>query len=182
LGAVLWFPRARPGVRATLAIGLGIPALVNGAMHVTHIGFDAPAKSDLTGVLAAAAGLVLIGLGAIVADGAALRTFDDAQRIEGFDVSTPTSWVMFKAIGVMSGSSPSRPLEDLVARISSPLLLISAGTKLEKDANDRFARVANEPFEHWNLPGAQHTGAVRSHRAEYEKRVSEFFDRTLLGS
>ena len=64
--AVFAFGRVRPGVRAGLAIGLGVPALVNGAMHVTHIKFDAAAASDITGVLAVGAGLVLIGLGATI--------------------------------------------------------------------------------------------------------------------
>jgi len=360
--AIVAFPRLRPGLRATLALTFGVPALVNGAMHVAHIKFDAPAASDLTGVLALVAGVVLIALGAtlpwrrrhersasrgrrwtarglavpgaaavaalvvlpvtlavfethkprerigapptaayqlvsfpstdglrlsgwyrpsrngatilvvhggggdrtgavaqarlldrhgygvllydargrgesegspnsygwdwekdaagalaflharadvddtrigalglssgadtaidvaatrrdvraVVADGAALRTLEDTTRLEGTNAGTPTAWVMFKAIEAMSGSRPSRPLEALVARITSPLLLISAGTKYEKQANERFAAVATAPVEHWNLPDAPHTGAVRSHRAQYERRVTAFFDRALL--
>ena len=66
LVAVVAFPRLRPGLRATVALGLGVPALVNGAMHVVHISVDGPQHSDLTGVLALVApALVLIGLGAI---------------------------------------------------------------------------------------------------------------------
>ncbi len=361
--AVVAFPRLRPGLRATVAIAFGVPALVNGAMHAVHIKFDAPADSDLTGVLALLAGAFLIGFGAtlpwrrrreittstrrrwanralavpggaavallvvvpiamavfethkprerigappnaayrqiafdssdglrlkgwyrpsrngaailvihggggdrsgavdqarmlerhgygvllydargrgesegspnsygwdwekdaagaldflhtradvddrrigalglssgadtaidvaatrddvsaVVSDGAALRTLDDITRTVGSDPTTAISWVMFKAIETMTGDKPSRPLEDLVAKISSPLLLISADTKFEKDANDRFAEVANEPFTHWNIPDAEHTGAVRSHRVQYERRVSAFFDDALLG-
>jgi dienelactone hydrolase len=364
VGGILLFPRSRPGVRAVMALGFGLPALVNGAMHIAHIRFDAPSDSDLTGVLAAGAGIVLIGLGAsipwrhrhtapssarrrwlnrlaavpasaivalfvivpiamavfethkprevvgdppsaayqdvsfessdglrlrgwyrpsrngatvlvihggggdrtgavdharlldrhgygvlmydargrgesdgspnsygwdwekdaagaldhlhergdvdpdrigvlglssgadtaidvaatrddvaaVVSDGAALRTYEDTQRITEPDPLMGSSWVMFKAIGVMTGSEPSRPLEDLVAEVTSPLLLISAGTKMEKDANDLFAEAANEPFEHWNIPDAGHTSAVRSHTAEYERRVTRFLDGALLGS
>ena len=364
LAALAVFAHGRPGVRAVLAAGLGIPALVNGAMHIVHIKLDAAAASDVTGALAAVAGIVLIGLGAsipwrhrhrgalwarerwlpralavpatllfallavvpvavavfethkprelvgaapsrayepvsfdstdglrlrgwyrpsrngaailvvhggggdrtgavrqarmldrhgygvllydargrgesegspnsygwdwdkdaagaldflagrrdirrgrigalglssggdtvldvaatrddigaVIADGAAMRTFDDVMRVADADPLTPVGWLMFKAIGVMSGSAPGRPLEDLVAEISSPLLLISAGTKFEKDANDLFARAAVAPVEHWNLPDATHTGAARSHAAQYEKRVNAFFDRALLGA
>src|SRR5687767_1967724 len=64
--AVLAFPRVRPGARAAIAVALGVPALVNGAMHVAHIGLDGPDHSDPTGVLAFAAGVVLIGLGASI--------------------------------------------------------------------------------------------------------------------
>jgi dienelactone hydrolase len=353
------FPRLRPGLRATLALGFGVPALVNGAMHAAHITFDAPADSDLTGVLALGAGIVLIALGAtlplrrrheltttakqrwasralalpggiavaalfvvpvamavfethkprerigappnaayqrvafdssdglrlkgwyrpsrngaailvvhggggdrngavdqarllerhgygvllydargrgesegspnsygwdwekdaagaldflgdvehgkigvlglssgadtaidvaatrddvdaVVSDGAALRTFEDAHRLDGSDPAVATAWVMFKAIEVMSGDKPSRPLGDLVAKITAPLLLISAGSALEKDANDSYAR-ANPSAEHWNIPAAKHTGALRSHGAAYERRVTSFLDHALLG-
>ncbi len=357
-GAVVAFPRLRPSLRAGLALGFGIPALVNGAMHAVHIHFDAPAASDLTGVLALLAGVTLIGLGAtlpwrrrreaaatpkrrwiaravavpgtaavaallvipiamavfethkprervgdppnaayaqvafdssdglrlkgwhrpsrngatilvihggggdrtgavdqarllerrgygvllydargrgesegspnsygwdwekdaagaldylhahsrtdkfgvlglssgadtaidvaatrkdvaaVVSDGAALRTFEDARRVGGLDAGSPTGWLMMKAIEAMSGDKPSRPLEDLVRKITAPLLLISADTKFEKDANDRYAQ-ANPAAEHWNVPDAKHTGAVRSHRAQYERRVTAFFDDAL---
>lgn len=61
---VLLFDRLRPGVRAALAVGFGVLAAANGAQHVLHVAVDGPARSDLTGVLAAAAGLVLVALGA----------------------------------------------------------------------------------------------------------------------
>jgi len=66
-GAAIWaFPRLRPSLRALLAFALGTLAAVNGAMHVQHINVDGPAHSDLTGVLAFAAGLVLAGLAAVI--------------------------------------------------------------------------------------------------------------------
>jgi len=66
-GAAIWvFPRVRPSLRALLAFVLGTLAAVNGAMHVQHINVDGPAHSDLTGVLAFAAGLVLAGLAAAI--------------------------------------------------------------------------------------------------------------------
>ncbi len=89
--------------------------------------------------------------------------------------------VMFKATEVLSGDEPSTPLADLVPQIRSPLLLISAGTKDEKDYNDAYIAVAGDNAEHWNLPGAKHTAAVRQFRSQYERRVSEFFGRALLG-
>ncbi len=362
--AVLAFPRVRPGLRAALAIALGVPALVNGALHVVHISFEGPDHSDVTGVLACAAGVVLIGLGAsipwrhraerpasarrrwstrvvavpvaalaafvlvlpvamgvvethkpreavgappsaayrtvafsstdglrlsgwyrptrngatvlvehgggsdrtgalrqaklldrhgygvllydhrgrgdsegspngygwewekdaagalrflharpevrrgklgalglssgadtaidaagtrddldaVVADGAALRTFEDARRIDDeVTPSTPSGWLMFQAVRAFTGSAPSRPLEDLVAESTAPLLLISAGSGIERDANVLFARAADGRAEHWNVPDARHTGIARSHPAAYEQRVGAFFDRELLG-
>jgi uncharacterized protein len=63
LAGVIVFPRLRPGLRAGIALVFGILALVNGALHIAHIRAERVAESDLTGALAAVAGLVLIGLG-----------------------------------------------------------------------------------------------------------------------
>ena len=38
--ALVAFPRVRPGVRAALAVALGVPAVANGAMHAVHIAFE----------------------------------------------------------------------------------------------------------------------------------------------
>jgi uncharacterized protein len=66
VGGAIAFPSLRPGLRATLAFAFGGLALVNGLLHVGHIATDGPAHSDLTGVLAAIAGAVLIGLAATI--------------------------------------------------------------------------------------------------------------------
>jgi hypothetical protein len=60
--AVVAFPRVRPALRALIAFALGGLTAVNGAMHVQHVNVDGAAHSDLTGVLAFAAGLTLAAL------------------------------------------------------------------------------------------------------------------------
>ena len=121
-------------------------------------------------------------LDAVVADGAALRTLEDARRIDSrITPSTPSGWLMFQAVRAFTGSTPSRPLEDLVAESTAPLLLISAGTAIERDANVLFERAADGRAEHWNVPDAKHTGIARSHPAAYQHRVITFFDRELRG-
>ena len=62
-GAVVAFPRLRPGFRAATSFMFGVLAIVNGALHVRHISLDGAAASDYTGVLALAAGVVLVLLG-----------------------------------------------------------------------------------------------------------------------
>ena len=56
------FPSLRPALRSALALLFGALATVNGMLHVKHIADSGAAASDLTGALAAAAGVVLIGL------------------------------------------------------------------------------------------------------------------------
>lgn len=362
VAAIAVFPRVRPGVRVALAVSLGFPALVNGAMHVAHIGFDGPQRSDLTGVAAAASGAILLALAvsipwrhrgrgaatrrgrwigralalpagllvaalvvvpislavsethkprervgaapssayqdvafrstdglelsgwyhpsrngatvlvvhggggdrtgalrhaemlvahgygvllydsrgrgrsegtpnsygwdwekdalgaldflharpevapdrigalglssgadtvlelgarrhevrAIVADGAAARTFEDARRVDGVRPDTPMGWLMFKAIGVLSGQAPSRPLLDLVPRIAGRTLLISGDRGPERNFMVAYEKVGQGRVQHWNLPDAGHTGALRAEPQRYAHRVLSFLDGELL--
>ena len=62
LAAIAAFPRLRPGFRASIAFALGVFAASNGGQHVAHVVADGPAHSDLTGLFATAAGIVLVGL------------------------------------------------------------------------------------------------------------------------
>jgi uncharacterized protein len=66
VAAVLAFPRLRPGARAGLALTFGAFALTNGATHVVHVAVAGPGHSDVTGVVAAPAGLVLLGLSVVI--------------------------------------------------------------------------------------------------------------------
>ena len=66
IAAVVVFPRLRPGLRAGLSLVLGVFAIVNGGLHAAHIEVDGAAASDYTGVLALAAGLVLVALGIVI--------------------------------------------------------------------------------------------------------------------
>lgn len=67
VGAILLYPRLRAGLRALLALTLGVLIATAGAMHVAHIVIDEPEGSDFTGVLALLGGLLLIGLSIAVA-------------------------------------------------------------------------------------------------------------------
>jgi len=118
-------------------------------------------------------------LGAVVADGAALASFEDARRLNGTGIESAPSWLMFTTIRVLSGDPPGPPLEDLIARVDTPTLLISAGEREERDFNVLYDEAARGPVEHWNLPDAHHTDAIREHAAEYERRVVGFFDSAL---
>jgi uncharacterized protein len=64
VAGVLAFPRLRPGLRAALAFGFGSLALVNGMLHIAHLSAHGAAEGDLSGLLAAAGGVALIGLAA----------------------------------------------------------------------------------------------------------------------
>jgi uncharacterized protein len=118
-------------------------------------------------------------LGAVVSDGAAAGSFEDWHRLRGTEIGLPVGWVMFTTMRVLSGDPPGPPLEDLIARVQPPTLLISAGTAEERDFNVLYDEAAGPGVEHWNLPDAHHTDAIREERAQYERRVVGFLDDAL---
>jgi hypothetical protein len=118
-------------------------------------------------------------LGAVVSDGAAAGSFEDWHRLRGTEIGLPVGWVMFTTMRVLSGDPPGPPLEDLIARVKPPTLLISAGTAEERDFNVLYEKAARGRVEHWNLPDAHHTAAIREQRVQYERRVVGFLDDAL---
>ena len=84
---------------------------------------------------------------------------------------------MFSTIRVLTGDAPPPPLQDQVAEIEEPLMLIGAGIKEERQFNELYAEAAPHA-EHWDVD-AGHTAALRERPREYEERVVGFLDRAL---
>jgi uncharacterized protein len=64
VAAIVTFASLRPGVRAAIAFTFGALALVNGGRHVQHMLMEGTTANDVTGAIAMAAGVVLVGLAA----------------------------------------------------------------------------------------------------------------------
>ena len=118
-------------------------------------------------------------LGAVVVDGAAAASYEDWHRLRGAELGMVPGWVMYSTIRVLSGDPPGMPLEDAVRRIDEPTLLISAGEADERNANVRYDAAGSDAVEHWNLPEADHTRAIRQEPEAYERRVAGFFNAAL---
>jgi poly(3-hydroxybutyrate) depolymerase len=118
-------------------------------------------------------------LKAVVADGTAAGSFEDAQRVNGITAITPFMAIEFATVQVTSGSKPGPALEDMIKRVTRPLLLISAGPP-EKQFGETYDRAAgNRPVDLWYLPHVGHTAAIREAAPEYERRLTAFFDEAL---
>jgi len=154
----LAFLKARPEVDPNRIGGLG---LSTGADVLVE---TAPDRPDLH---------------AIVADGAAAETWEDWHRLRGSDAGAIPGFFMFGTIRILSGDPPSPTLEDRVREIRQPTLLVSTGTREESEFNEMYDRVGNPKVEHWNVPDAHHTAAIRETDGAYEARVTAFFDREL---
>ena len=118
-------------------------------------------------------------IAAIVADGTAAGSYEDWHRLRGDEAGVVPGWIMFKTMEVLSGDPQSPALEDRVADIRQPTLLISAGTAEEYEFGVLYDKVGNPNVEHWNLPKATHTAAIRQAAKPYEARVTAFFEREL---
>jgi fermentation-respiration switch protein FrsA (DUF1100 family) len=120
-------------------------------------------------------------LKAVVADGTAAETLEDWVRFQGVTGLTPFLAAEFATVKLTSGSNAGPAMEDMVKRITTPVMLVSGdeekewGEKYDRDAGDR-------PVEHWHLPGVGHTAAIRQAAPEYERRVAAFFDDALTPS
>jgi len=105
----------------------------------------------------------------------------DGQRVNGITPITPFMTLEFATARVTSGSKPGPVLEDIIKRVTSPLLLVSAGPP-EKQFGETYDRAAGDrPVELWYLPDVAHTAAIRQAAPEYERRVTTFFDDALTG-
>jgi uncharacterized protein len=66
LGLAAWaYPRLRGGSRGTLALLFGVLGILGGIEAAHYIGTVGPSGDDFTGLLSAAAGLLLLGIGAV---------------------------------------------------------------------------------------------------------------------
>jgi hypothetical protein len=64
VAAILHFDSMRPGARSLTAFTFGLLAAVNGGRHAHHVLHGATTANDVTGLMALAAGAVLLGLAA----------------------------------------------------------------------------------------------------------------------
>ena len=123
-------------------------------------------------------------LRAVVSEGAGVRLVREhlLRGPRGW-FSLPEAAVQTAAVAVMSGRAPPPSLADLVSRIAPrPLLFIYAGRGGGgEELNPEYYRAASSPKTLWKVAEAGHVGGFQARPQEYEKRVTVFFDRALLG-
>ena len=122
-------------------------------------------------------------LKAIVSEGASSRSVRDElanpggrwQEVVGTGVATVGT-------ALFSNNLPPRSLKALAPEISGAAFFVygERGQPAERPANRAFYSEAHEPKEIWEVPGSKHIGGIEAQPAEYERRVTAFFDRVLL--
>jgi hypothetical protein len=79
----------------------------------------------------------------------------------------------------LSGTRPAPSLTSLAPRVNEPALYISADG-MEERLISQLAEGSGGESELWVVPGAGHTEGLKVHPAEYEARVTGFFETWLL--
>ena len=130
------------------------------------------------------------GLKAVVSEGAGIRLGEGLEKKDGVSAPErllwgPMSAVMTGAATVFSNQGPPPAIPDRIGQIAPrSVLLIYAdpGMGGENTRQAGFYAAARKPKAIWKVPGAKHTGGLAAQPAEYERRVTTFFDQALLDS
>jgi hypothetical protein len=80
---------------------------------------------------------------------------------------------------VFSGSTPPPALDSLVPDITAPLMIIYTDSNPAENSSPKYAGLAHDDTELWNIPESDHIGGLEARPEEYEERVVGFFDRAL---
>jgi len=125
------------------------------------------------------------GFKAVVSEGAGFR-IGDADDLSGADrlLLAPIMPVLTAATAVFSNHRPPPPIVDRIGRIAPRsvfLIYADPGMGGETVRHPKYYAAAGEPKAIWKVPGAEHTGGLDARPAEYERRVTAFFDGALLG-
>jgi dienelactone hydrolase len=120
-------------------------------------------------------------LRAIVSEGASARSVRDVsangsgwQELIGNSVATA-------ATSVFTNNLPPPTLKSLVPEISGATFFVYGehGQPAERPANHGFYAAATGHKAIWEVPGSGHIGGTEAQPKEYERRITEFFDRWL---
>jgi uncharacterized protein len=185
-GVLLYDSRGRGRSEGTQnAWGWGWPRDVEGAIAYLKARPEVdPARLGALGLSTGADVLVQVAgtghdLKAVVADGTAASSYEDAERIYGLGPMTPFFVAEFATVQLTSGTKPGPTLEDVIPHVTSPMLLVAAGPP-EKRPGELYDRAAGDgPVDVWYLPDVSHTAAIRQAAPEYERRVTRFFETAL---
>lgn len=125
-------------------------------------------------------------LNAVVSEGAGERSINEFLDMTRGDkwLGLPGYAALTASVSVFSNHTAPPSLKDLVGRIApTPVFFIYGehGQDGERNLNPTYFAAANAPKQIWEVPGSGHVGGITVHPKDYERRVTGFFDRTLLG-
>ena len=122
-------------------------------------------------------------LAAVVSDGAGARVVsEEISDLDGFGryFSAPLLVTKTAAVALFSNHAPPKDLTHYIARIGPrPIMLIHAARNEVDNKTPEYLAAARGPAAQWTVPKGGHTAGIRTMPREYERRVVDFFGRTL---
>jgi uncharacterized protein len=125
---------------------------------------------------------------ATVAEGATNRSYADTAWLGAAygtrgRIQQGVEWLTYGVADLLTAASPPLPLRAAVhAAAPRPVLLIAAGGNPDEARADRYIQAGSPAtVQLWVVPGAAHTGGLRSRPGEWQRRVTAFLDGALLG-
>ncbi|MBI5089785.1 MAG: alpha/beta fold hydrolase [Actinobacteria bacterium] len=121
-----------------------------------------------------------------IAEGATNRVFGDKAwlahqyGVRGW-VQRGPDWISYRLADLLTAARPPITLRSaVVAAAPRRLLLIAAGTRADEQHAGEWIRAASpDTVELWVVPGAGHTGGLRTSPAAWTARVVGFLDANL---
>ncbi|MGE5635685.1 MAG: alpha/beta hydrolase [Nocardioidaceae bacterium] len=125
-------------------------------------------------------------LRAVVSEGAGKRSIReqmDTPDLPGWRAWASPWLVQTPALAVLSNHAAPPNLVDLAARIAprAVFLIRAQHGNQDEEMNRVYFEAAGRPKSLWEVPDGGHTGGLSARPREYERRVTAFFDRRLLG-
>jgi uncharacterized protein len=119
-------------------------------------------------------------LAAVVSDGGA-RPMDTQRVMKPGAVQRAAVWETMQLVRGISGMESSTSLVPMMPRIAPRPVLLVAGDPAagEIKVARAYRDAGGATVELWELPDTAHTGGLRTHPREYERRTVAFLDRAL---
>ena len=121
-------------------------------------------------------------LRAVVSEGAGERSIRETLLFgPAAFLTIPQQAVLTTAVAVFSGDEPPPALDDAASGIAPGATFLIYGEQGQpgEELNIDYFEAAKEPKELWEVPGAGRTGGIDARPAEYERRVTSFFEQHL---
>ena len=123
-------------------------------------------------------------LKAIVSEGASSRSVRDEFANGSGWLELIGNSVATASTAVFTNNLPPRSLKSLVPEIAGAVFFVygERGQPAERPANRAFYAAARGDRAIWEVPGSKHIGGTEAQPQEYERRITEFFDRWLAAN
>jgi hypothetical protein len=118
---------------------------------------------------------------AVVAEGATNRVAADKAWLSDSygrrgDVQRGLEWLTYGVTDLLTPASPPISLREAVSVAAPrPVLLVAAGERPDEGTANRYVAAGSpSTVQVWEVPGASHTGGLRTRPLEWEQRVTTF--------